>query len=396
MFKKTAKNEAGSPAEASQNPVKARSIIVEGVKRPANNPLAGVKHVIAIGSGKGGVGKSTCTANLALALNHLGAKVGVLDADIYGPSIPRLLGVKDLPSRRKEDSKIEAPMAHGIKVMSMGLLNPGTTIWRGPIASRAVTQFVSEVDWGELDYLLLDLPPGTGDVQLSLCQSLQLSGAIVVMTPQELAVEVAKKGLDLFTKLRVPVLGLVENMSYFVCDSCDKKHFIFREGGTEKLAKEIKLPVLGSLPLDPKMVELSDAGENQFVKLPEAQSTPYLNLAYNFAAELEERSKPKEVDPADLKIVDYEANMEAKMYKFTWSDGKQSLVSFKELRYQCPCANCVDEGTGVRIIKKEDVADNVVPNSLTTVGHYAISISWSDKHDSGIYSYERLRQLLSS
>src|SRR5678816_3294373 len=190
--------------------------------------MPGVRHVVAIASGKGGVGKSTVSVNLACALQQLGAKVGLLDCDIYGPSIPLMMGVHDKPTI-SDDEKMVPPEGHGVRVMSMGLLLEGDqpVIWRGPMIMKTIQQFIGSTDWGELDYLLVDLPPGTGDAQLSLCQQTFVAGAVIVTTPSAVAIDDAVKAVSMFGKLQVPVLGVIENMSYFVCDQCSKRHEIF-------------------------------------------------------------------------------------------------------------------------------------------------------------------------
>jgi ATP-binding protein involved in chromosome partitioning len=211
--------------------------------------LPGVAHVIAVGAGKGGVGKSTVAANLAISLALTGARVGLLDADIYGPNLPRMLGVQRQPSQR--DGKILPVDAHGLKFMSMGLLVPQgeAVVWRGPMLHGAVKSFLHDVDWGALDYLIVDLPPGTGDIQLSLVQQTFVAGAVVVTTPSAVALEDAVKAVDAFRKLEVPVLGMIENMSYFVCPDCRSRHAIFDTGRTEERSLALGVPYLGAVPL---------------------------------------------------------------------------------------------------------------------------------------------------
>jgi ATP-binding protein involved in chromosome partitioning len=369
-------------------------IVVDAPERPKGSPLAGVKHVIAVGSGKGGVGKSTTAVNLAMALKKLGAKVGLMDADIYGPSVPRLMGPGAAMPMQRDDGKVTAPMLHGIRVMSMALLGGDSpVVWRGPMASKAVSQFLSEVDWGELDYLIVDMPPGTGDVQITLSQAARLSGAIIVMTPQSLAADIAKRGLKMFQQVRVPVLGVVENMSEFICPHCNKSSHIFRSGGGNSVCEELKVPFLGSVPLDIKLVEESDLGTPVVLSRPESEvAKSYLSMAEKLATELEDvvygerKSAPQ--------IVSIDPNEKAKMAKIIWSDGVQSLISFKDFRYLCPCAVCVDEHTGERKIKRESVNDDVHPLNIRTVGNYAVQVKWSDSHDTGIYSFEYLRHCL--
>ena len=222
--------------------------------------LPGVSQVIAIGSGKGGVGKSTVAANLAVALARTGARVGLLDGDVYGPNLPRMLGVRKTPATR--DGKVVPVEAHGLRFMSMGLLvdQGEAVVWRGPMLHSAVKTFLHDVDWGELDYLLVDLPPGTGDVQLSLIQQTFVAGAVVVTTPSTVAMEDAVKAIDMFAKLQVPVLGVVENMSGFVCPACGARHEIFNSGHPEERALAMGLPFLGAIPLHPAVRAAGDEG----------------------------------------------------------------------------------------------------------------------------------------
>ncbi|OGF18215.1 MAG: hypothetical protein A2W00_15255 [Candidatus Eisenbacteria bacterium RBG_16_71_46] len=245
---------------------------VRKAKHPAadRKVLEGVAQVIAIGSGKGGVGKSTIAANLAVALAATGAKVGLLDGDIYGPNLPRMLGVQRQPSQR--DNKILPIAAHGVDFMSMGLLvdQGEAVVWRGPMLHGAIKSFLHDVDWGELDYLLVDLPPGTGDVQLSLIQQTVVAGAVVVTTPSLVAIEDAVKAVNMFEKLQVPVLGLIENMSYFVCPSCNTRHDIFSSGDGEARALALGLPFLGAVPLHPDIRSGGDAGRPVVLDKPDS------------------------------------------------------------------------------------------------------------------------------
>ncbi len=222
--------------------------------------LPGVKHVIAVASGKGGVGKSTVSTNLSVALAQTGAKVGLMDADIYGPNIPMMMGVPEPPE--KEGDKIKPAEAHGVKVMSMGFFVPEETaiVWRGPMVHTAIQQFFRDVLWGDLDYLLVDLPPGTGDAQLSLSQIVPLTGVVTVTTPQEVALYDVRKGLMMFKKVNVPLLGVIENMSFFVCGHCGERTEIFSFAGGERAAQKFEIPFLGRIPLDPAIREGGDAG----------------------------------------------------------------------------------------------------------------------------------------
>jgi len=230
------------------------------------SPVKGIKQIIAVASGKGGVGKSTCSVNLALALQSLGKKVGVLDADLYGPSVPKLLGIEGKPAFR--DEKMFMPFeAHGLEAMSIGpMLEPDqAVVWRGPMASSALRQLLRETHWGDLDILVIDLPPGTGDIQISLCQQVELSGAVIVSTPQDLALIDAKKAMDMFVRMKIPLLGLIENMSYFTAPDTGNRYDIFGHGGAKQTALDLKIPFLGEVPLNMEIRELSDAGTPIFV-----------------------------------------------------------------------------------------------------------------------------------
>jgi ATP-binding protein involved in chromosome partitioning len=233
-------------------------------------PIPGVKNLIAIGSGKGGVGKTTVAVNLSIALARLGNKVGLMDADVYGPNVPLMMGVRAAPQAIGE--RIQPIEKNGVRIMSMGFLNPGDKplVWRGPMLHSVIQQFLRGVDWGELDYLIIDLPPGTGDVQLSLIQSAPLTGAVVVTTPSEVSLEDARKAVNMFQQVRVPLLGMVENMSYLECPHCKERIDVFSHGGGKKTAGMMNVAFLGNLPLDPAVrlggdsgqpVTLGDAGE---------------------------------------------------------------------------------------------------------------------------------------
>jgi len=230
---------------------------------PQQEPvLAGVKNVIAVASGKGGVGKSTVAANLAVALSQTGARVGLLDTDIYGPSVPTMFDVKERPNITTQ-KKLVPIEKHGVHLVSMGFLvdTDQAMIWRGPMVTSAVKQFMQEVEWGELDYLILDLPPGTGDIQLTIVQTVPLTGAVIVSTPQTVALDDARKGVAMFSKVNVPVLGIVENMAYFVPDDApEKKYYIFGKHGARKLAQRLEVPFLGEIPLREQIRETSDSG----------------------------------------------------------------------------------------------------------------------------------------
>jgi ATP-binding protein involved in chromosome partitioning len=244
--------------------------------------IPNVRNVIAVASGKGGVGKSTTSVNLAYALMAEGARVGILDADIYGPSIPIMLGNPTAKPSSKDNKKVEPISAHGVVASSIGYFVPAedATVWRGPMASKALHQLINETAWPELDYLIVDMPPGTGDIQLTMAQQVPLSGAVVVTTPQDLALADAIKGIAMFNKVNIPVLGLVENMSYHLCCQCGHKEAIFSEQGGDKLSEKYNLPLLGKLPLNIDIRQHADSGKPLQVSNPEhALSEAYRQLA---------------------------------------------------------------------------------------------------------------------
>ena len=251
-------------------------------------PIPGVKNLIAVGSGKGGVGKTTVSVNLAVALASLGYKAGLMDADVYGPNVPLMMGINRTPMVHGE--RIQPLEQYGVRLMSMGFLNPGDKplVWRGPMLHSVIQQFVRGVDWGELDYLIIDLPPGTGDVALSLIQSAPLTGAIVVTTPSEVSLEDARKAIHMFHQVKVPILGIVENMSYLDCPHCNERIDVFSSGGGRRTAEQMQVPFLGELPLDPKVRIGGDGGRPIALRPAEGQS--FLELARNTAGRVQEAS----------------------------------------------------------------------------------------------------------
>ena len=253
---------------------------------PPRMPIPGVKNLIAVGSGKGGVGKTTVSVNLAVALASLGYKAGLMDADVYGPNVPLMMGINRTPMVHGE--RIQPLEQYGVRLMSMGFLNPGDKplVWRGPMLHSVIQQFVRGVDWGELDYLIIDLPPGTGDVALSLIQSAPLTGAIVVTTPSDVSLEDARKAIHMFHQVKVPILGIVENMSYLDCPHCNERIDVFSSGGGRRTAEQMQVPFLGELPLDPKVRIGGDSGRPIALRPGEGES--FLELARNTAGRVQE------------------------------------------------------------------------------------------------------------
>jgi ATP-binding protein involved in chromosome partitioning len=250
-------------------------------------PLPGVDAIIAVGSGKGGVGKTTLAVNLAVALSKMGHKVGLLDADVYGPNVPLMLGVNSQP-RMVGENRIEPLEAFGLKVISVGFLNPGDKpiIWRGPMLHQIVRQFLGLVEWGRLDYMVVDLPPGTGDVALSLVQTVPLTGAVVVSTPSDVSLQDARKAIEMFRQMKVDIVGVAENMSYFVCPHCQHEIDIFSRGGAERTAQQFGVPFLGSIELDPEVRKAGDGGKPVVL---EGENSPHAKSMYAFARRVAER-----------------------------------------------------------------------------------------------------------
>src|SRR5438552_8420396 len=247
-------------------------------------PIPGVQNIIAVGSGKGGVGKTTVSVNLAVGLAQLGCKTGLMDADVYGPNVPLMMGINQTPMAIGE--RIQPLEQYGVKLMSMGFLSPGDKplVWRGPMLHSVIQQFLRGVDWGDLDYLVIDLPPGTGDVQLSVIQTAPITGAIVVTTPSDVSLEDARKAVHMFNQVKVPILGLVENMSYLMCPHCDQRIDVFSYGGGRRTAEQMNVHFLGELPLDPQIRIGGDSGQ-PIVRRKGGE--PFLALARNAMARLE-------------------------------------------------------------------------------------------------------------
>jgi ATP-binding protein involved in chromosome partitioning len=258
-------------------------------------PLPGVNSIIAVGSGKGGVGKTTLAVNLAIALTRMGNKVGLLDADVYGPNVPLMLGSSEPPSVIGEN-RILPPERYGMKVISVGFLSPGDKplVWRGPMLHSIIKQFLGQVEWGQLDYLIVDLPPGTGDVVISLVQTVPLTGAVVVTTPSDVSLQDARKAIEMFKQVKVDIIGIVENMSYFVCPHCHTEIDIFSKGGGQRTAQQFSVPFLGSIELDP---EIRKGGDGGHPIVMEGDQSPHAKSLFAFTHKVIERTR--ELQAAD-------------------------------------------------------------------------------------------------
>jgi ATP-binding protein involved in chromosome partitioning len=398
--KETMKEEAASAVKALPGVQSVAVNMTAQVRAAGVSAVEGgmrlVKNAVAIASGKGGVGKSTVATNLALALARTGAKVGLMDADVYGPSVPVMLGGSGArPEAASQQGWIKPAERHGIKFMSMGLLTGKDTpvIWRGPMATKLIQQFLGQVDWGDLDYLLIDLPPGTGDVQLTLTQSAPLAGAVVVTTPQDVAVGVTLRGLRMFEQVRVPILGIVENMSTFVCAHCGQSTDIFRHGGGRRAAQELGVPFLGEIPLDAAITAAGDAGRpvvaDGTIASMAASARAFMDVAGRLAQEISivnAKTGAVRHQPAEAQIS--ESGLEIR-----WSDEHLSRLPFRDLRLACPCAVCVDELTGQPRLDPKTVPADMKLLEVRTVGRYALQFTHSDGHTTGIYSFDKLRAL---
>jgi len=380
--------------------------------------LPGIRHIIAVASGKGGVGKSTVSVNLALALQMQGARVGLVDADILGPSIPGMLGIPTGKPPDVTDEGRAIPIErHGIATISMAMITGDDTpaVLRGPMVSKYLKMFIDATQWGELDYLLLDLPPGTGDTQLTLAQSFPLSGAVIVTTPQDVSLKIARRGLRMFERVHVPILGIIENMSGFTCAHCGEITDVFRRGGGERMSKELAVPYLGAIPLDADIVTGGDDGCPIVVARPDSiAARAYTSVAAQLAGQLdktpatalkpfawqwdnndgapewaESASRPGGIRTRPIGLRRHDLRTLAVL----WEDGHRDHFDVRDLRLNCRCALCIEEMSGRKLLDPLKVRADVRPRTISSIGNYAIGIDWSDGHNSGLYSFDHLRSL---
>lgn len=329
--------------------------------------LSKVKHVIAVSSCKGGVGKSTVAAGLARALSAKGFAVGLLDADIHGPSLPTLFDLHAVDVYMNE-FKMAVPIeAQGLKLMSFGfMLGDAPAVMRGPILANYIQQLMFKTDWGTLDYLIIDMPPGTGDIQLTITQNVRLTGAVIVTTHQALSLVDVARGILMFEKVKVPILGVVENMAFFICDDCSKKHYLF--GQDRSIEDRFGVKSLIQIPL-----------------MPDQDLAEYMKQAAdNLLVVLADRNRLVDVP---------QVAFDDKSILLKFNDGRQLVLDNRQVRLACQCALCVHEMTGKKMLNPAQVRLDIAPTEITPLGHYAIGIKWNDGHFSGIYSYNFLCQL---
>ncbi|MFM7085123.1 MAG: P-loop NTPase [Hyphomicrobium sp.] len=354
---------------------------------PGPQIIPGVKHLIAVASGKGGVGKSTTAVNIALGLKALGLKVGVMDADIYGPSVPRLLGLKGKPQLGK--NKKALPMErYGLKAISMGFMVDEDTpiVWRGPMVTQALNQMLREVEWGELDVMVIDMPPGTGDVQLSMAQQVPLVGAVIISTPQDLALIDAKKCLAMFRKVNVPILGIIENMSFYLCPHCGQRSEIFGHGGARDEALKLGVSFLGSIPLHVEIRSRSDTGLPIVATLPDSkESQVYFDVSKNVWEQILRAS-------ADIaKTPDFNISPQGDMLSISFDRYEKYVLTAEMLRVLSPSAEVQGHSPQQRVTLGGKRSVRIT--QLKPVGNYAIRLVFDDHHDTGLYTWDYLRTL---
>ncbi len=406
---------ATTPSQSAPAPTQAAATVAG---RAGAEKLPGIRHIIAVASGKGGVGKSTVSVNLALALGMRGARVGLVDADILGPSIPGMLGIPaGQPPPMTDEGQAIPVERHGIATISMAMLtdDDSPAVLRGPMVSKYLKMFIGATRWGQLDYLLLDLPPGTGDIQLTLAQSVPLSGAVIVTTPQDVSLKIARRGLRMFERVHVPILGIIENMSGFTCAHCGETTDVFRRGGGERMSQQLSVPFLGAIPLDAEIVTGGDEGRPIVIARPESVAArAYASLAAQLAEQLDStlaavlkpfvwkwdtnegapdwvegagRSTGSRVRPIGLRRQDL------RTLAVLWEDGHRDQLDVRDLRLACRCALCIEEMSGRLLLDPKTVRADISPRVISSIGNYAVGIDWSDDHNSGLYSFDLLRAL---
>lgn len=343
---------------------------------PTLNGLAEVKHIIAVSSCKGGVGKSTIAAHLAGAFQMMGAKTGLVDVDLHGPSLPALFQIPKVTLLPDDQNRIKPVDHHGLKLMSFGfLLGDAPAVMRGPIVTRYVQQLLLNTAWGKLDYLFIDMPPGTGDVHLTVTQSVKLSGAVIVTTPHSLALTDVARGILMFEKVNVPILGIIENMACFVAPESGVRHNLFGPSGAGKMNERFGIPTLAEIPILPEF----------------SQSLP----PFGRHADIQNatRAIKEKLNQSDATQQTPEIHFDEIAIYLTWPNGKIWQVNNRILRLNSQDAYSVDEMTGKRLIRERDIRTDLMPQSVTPLGNYAINVAWNDGHSAGIYPYKLIETL---
>lgn len=341
--------------------------------------LEHVTNILAVSSCKGGVGKSTVAAMLAANLERRGLRIGLLDADIFGPSAPTLFNMHDVGVQTTPDNYILPRLFKNLKIMSFGFMTGDKpSVMRGPMVSNFIQQLLHQVEWGELDCLIVDFPPGTGDIQLTISQSVRVDGAVIVTTPHELSLTDVRKGIMMFDAVNVPVIGVIENMAYFVCDGCQKQHAIFGNSGGQTLQDRFGLATLATLPMNTVM----SGGLEVFAATPEA-ITATDAVVRALGQQLIAKSVTPELESTASHII------------LQWPGEPAIRVANRELRLSCSCALCVDERSHQPILDPATIPADIHATGVRTIGNYALGIAWSDGHDTGFFPYKRLREMAS-
>ncbi len=361
---------------------------------PLMNQSPGLEKVttlLAVSSCKGGVGKSTVAVNLACTLSRTGAKVGIFDADVYGPSLPTIVRPPNTDLFSRNDLILPLNFK-GIKVMSFGYVptgpgGSGAAIMRGPMVTQIINQLLTGTEWGELDYLIIDMPPGTGDVQLTLTQVIPITAAVIVTTPQELSFVDVVKGIQMFHKLKVPTVSVIENMAYFQCDGCDKKHYLFGTGVRQRLVDQFGIKNSFEIPLLPDLSRLSDAGTPLVLEQPDHPvAQTFREIAEATVTEIG-RIREGAVGMPEMRFVI------GRGIVATWPDGREQDIDPAELRRRCRCAHCIEEMTGQQILDPSSVPEDIYPTEIHPMGNYAVAVNWSDGHNSSIYPYDLIAEM---
>ena len=342
--------------------------------------LKNVRSIVAVSSCKGGVGKSTIAAHLAFELAQRGFDVGLVDVDIHGPSIPTLFNLQKATVSTNQNKQFVPVLKDNLRIMSFGfLLGDSPAVMRGPIVSRYVQQILLNTAWGKLDYLFIDMPPGTGDVQLTITQTIRLSGAVIVTTPQTLSLLDVARGILMFEKVSVSVLGLIENMAFYECDNCHKKHYIFGQNTSQSLKSRFGIETLAEIPLCAQFLKgIDESKDNNIIKQ---------------AVDLVIRALGKmSIQQKDVPNIYCDENQ----VRFMWTDGTTLTVNNRDLRLSCRCALCIHELTGEHLLKDKDIRPDIAAKKIIPLGNYAVGIDWNDGHASGIYPFKAIKLIADS